>query len=439
MPFASLRLLSAALVLMLGLSGARAAGYSDIIIDVNSGKVLHETNPDAERYPASLTKMMTLYVTFDMIEKKRLALDTILHISEYGASAQPSKLGLRPGDTISVRDSIKALVTASANDVARTIAENLGTDEEKFAKYMTWQAKKLGMKDTVFKNASGLPHPGQHTTARDYATLSLRLWDDFPQHFAFFKTPYFQWGRARYRNHNGLLFNYPGSDGIKTGYIRASGFNLAESVHRGRKHLIGVIFGGRSARERNAKMRALLNAALPKAAVEKTRARSKYLPGVAVAAVSEKPKAKPAKKQVAEVAVETQQPQPETGRSVGAIKGSKALKKLFAEKPAPKAQAEAEAEVAPAAAPAAMNPLPGPYHVQIGAYPTEAEAHEKLSVAMGSASGLLKGHVAGAVAYNGDDRVWYRARFAGFQRAAADKTCSQLKTKHLQCIVMSAN
>ena len=408
--------------LTLGCASVQAAGYSDMVIDVNSGKILHETNADEPRFPASLTKMMTLYVTFDMIEKKRLSLDTSLVISAYGASAQPTKLGLRVGDSITVRDSIKAIVTASANDVARTIAENLGMDEEKFATYMTWQAHKLGMKDTTFKNASGLPDPGQTTTARDYITLSVRLYDDFPQHFAFFKTPYFQWGRARYRNHNGLLFNFAGSDGIKTGYTRASGFNLAESVHRGGKHLIGVIFGGRSVGERNAKMRSLLTAGLAMASTEKTRvpARLQKQMAATVKPAAMRPEvvaatAKPAKAGPAAVA-----------QKVAAI----------AAEPA-KAEPVQVAQATPAAAP--ENPLPGPFHIQLGAYPSEAEARQKLTTAMGLGQTLLSGHAAGALTYAAPDRVWYRARFAGFDRAAADKTCLTLKSKKLDCIVMRAN
>ncbi len=414
----------------------RAAGYSDMVIDVNSGKILHETNADAARFPASLTKMMTLYVTFDMIEKKRLSLDTTLTISAYGASAQPTKLGLRVGDTISVRDSIKALVTASANDVARTIAENLGLDEEKFATYMTWQARKLGMMHTTFKNASGLPDPGQTTTARDYITLSLRLYDDFPQHFGFFKTPYFQYGRARYRNHNGLLFNFPGSDGIKTGYTRASGFNLAESVHRGGKHLIGVIFGGRSVGERNSKMRGLLTAGLGKAATEKTRVPAK--PRTQVASKDKAAKAQQVAAAAKPIKVAAQVDAPAAPTSKADLKkqivhaADQAILASVAAQAVPKTAKTDPAVVA-------MNPLPGPFHVQIGAYSSEDEARQKLGLAMGSATKALAGHAAGAVAYNATDRIWYRARFAGFERPAADQTCLALKAKHLDCIVMRAN
>ena len=403
---------------------AHAAGYSDMIVDANSGAVLHATNIDEPRFPASLAKMMTLYVVFDMIEKHRLSLDTNLIISAYDASAQPTKLGLKEGSSIVLSDAIKALVTASANDVARAIAENLAGDEEKFAKYMTWQAHKLGMKNTTFRNASGLPNSEQTTTARDYITLSLHLYDDFPQHFKFFKTAYFNYGRARYRNHNGLLFNFQGSDGIKTGYTRASGFNLAASVRRSGKHVIGVIFGGRSAGDRNQRMRGLLTAGLAKGSTVHTRIPAKPEPQVAAKAI-----AKP--KTVAAIPVKA------------TAKG--ALAALIV-KTEPKVRAVAVAEPAPeTAAPAELADstpeinAPGPFHVQIGAYPSEDEARQKLGVALGSAKTALTGHTPVAIVYNASSKVWYRARFAGFERPAADQTCAALKTKHFECIVMRAD
>ena len=413
--------LALALCLLFAASPALAADYSDLVIDANTGKILHETNADASRFPASLTKMMTLYVVFDMIERGRLKLSTELTISDYDAAAQPSKLGLESGEKITVENAIKALVTASANDVARAIAENLGGDEERFAKYMTWQAKKLGMRKTTFQNASGLPDPGQSTTARDYVTLSLRLYDDFPQYFKYFKTPVFAYGKARYRNHNGLLFNFQGSDGIKTGYTRASGFNLAASVHRSGKHVIGVIFGGRSAGERNARMRSLLTAALGKSSTERTR-----LPALVemAAKVAKRPKpATPAEPGVDEqVAVVTK-----TGKD--------AIGALIA-RTAPKGNAaSANAPPEPADTPEA----PGPFHIQIGAYQTEAEARARLGTVVGSAGKVLGGHDPLAVLYSGSSQVWYRARFAGFERPQADQACLVLKAKHIDCIVMRAN
>jgi len=415
--------LALALCLVFAAVPARAADYSDLVIDANTGKVLHETSADSSRFPASLTKMMTLYVVFDMIERGRLKLSTELTISDYDAAAQPSKLGLEAGEKITVDNAIKALVTASANDVARAIAENLGGDEERFAKYMTWQAKKLGMKKTTFQNASGLPDPDQSTTARDYVTLSLRLYDDFPQYFKYFKTPVFAYGRARYRNHNGLLFNFQGSDGIKTGYTRASGFNLAASVHRGGKHVIGVIFGGRSAGERNARMRSLLTAALGKSSTEKTRVPARVEMAVARAAKKQKPAAPP--------------PEPGADEQVAVVTktGKDAIGALIS-RTAPKGGA-ADANTPPG--PAEVPEAPGPFHIQIGSYSTEAEARARLGTVVGSAGKVLGGHDPLAVLYSGSRQVWYRARFAGFERPQADQACLALKAKHIDCIVMRAN
>ena len=411
--------LALGLCLALVTQQASAADYSDMVVDVNSGAVLHETNADGRRFPASLTKMMTLYVVFDMIAKHRLELDTKLTISDYSAAAQPSKLGLEPGETISVESAIKALVTASANDVARAIAENLGGDEDRFAKYMTWQAKKLGMKHTTFRNASGLPDPDQMTTARDYVTLALHLYDDFPQNFKVFKTPYFAYGKARYRNHNGLLFTFPGSDGIKTGYTRMSGFNLAASVHRDGKHLIGVIFGGSSAGERNGRMRSLLTAGLAKASVAKSRIPAK----VEIAAKrAQKPK-------IASM-VQTKS----GATSVASAAGKDAIGILIS-RTAPKTLAKTSATPPEPPDSAAA----GPFNVQIGAYPTETEARQKLDTIQTTAGPVLSGHAPIATLYSGSSRVWYRARFAGFERPQADQTCQALKSKHIDCIVMRAD
>jgi len=398
---------------------ARAADYSDMVIDVNSGSVLHATNADAPRFPASLTKMMTLYIVFDMIERGRLSLDTRLTISDFDAAAPPSKLGLATGESITVNDAIKALVTASANDVARAIAENLGGDEERFAAYMTWQAHKLGMARTIFRNASGLPDPEQTSTAHDFVTLSLRLYDDFPQYFKVFKTAYFAWGKARYRNHNGLLFNFQGSDGIKTGYTRVSGFNLAASVHRGSKHVIGVIFGGSSVGERNGRMRSLLTAGLAKAANSRTR-----VPAAMALA------AKTAGKRKLVAAT-----QPAVAKAaISSESGTDALGALIA-RTSPKTAAMAPPPPESVGDPAAA----GPFNIQIGAYATETEAKQRLGTTLGTARDMLSGHQPVAVVYNAANRVWYRARFAGFERPQADQTCSALKNKHIDCIVMRAD
>lgn len=252
-------------------SAVAAEKRASMVIDANTGKTLHASRADELRHPASLTKIMTLYLVFEEIEQGRLSLDSKIRMTKWGAMAPPSKLGLKEGETISVRDAIRALVTKSANDVARAVAEHIGGTEVNFAKMMTEKARLLGMSKTTFRNASGLPDPEQVTTARDMLTLALHLQDHFPQHYHFFSTRVFNFKGRSYRNHNGLLRTYAGTDGIKTGYIRMSGFNVVTSVRRGGRHVVGVVFGGKTAASRNAEMRALLDRALGKASTKKTR------------------------------------------------------------------------------------------------------------------------------------------------------------------------
>ena len=238
---------------------AAAAGYATLVIDAGSGRVLHQENADDRRYPASLTKMMTLYMVFDALERGNWSLNRQLPVSAAAAAQPPSKLGLRRGQTIKAEDAILALVTKSANDVAVVLAEALGGTESNFATLMTAKARQLGMSRTTFRNASGLPDSAQVTTARDMAILAMALLRDFPQHYAYFSTSNFAFGGARHSNHNRLLGTYQGADGIKTGYIRASGYNLVASARRGGRRVIGVLIGGKTAAQRNQKMASLLD------------------------------------------------------------------------------------------------------------------------------------------------------------------------------------
>ncbi len=244
---------------------------ASMVVDANSGAVLHNRAGDEKVYPASLTKMMTIYMAFELIELGRLSYDSKIKMTQEGADAAPSKLDLEPGEELTVLSAIKALVTKSANDVAIALAMHIGGTEANFARLMTAKARELGMTSTTFRNASGLPDPEQTTTARDMITLGLRLQDDFPRHYRLFSTRSFSYGGKNYRNHNSLLTRYSGTDGIKTGYTRASGFNLVTSVRRDGKHLVAAVFGGDTARERNAKMQSLLNAAFAKASTQITR------------------------------------------------------------------------------------------------------------------------------------------------------------------------
>jgi D-alanyl-D-alanine carboxypeptidase len=244
--------------------------FSSIIVDGNSGTVLSANNPDGSRHPASLTKIMTLYLLFERLDSGKMNLDTEMSVSEHASEQAPTKLGLRPGQTIRVEDAIKGLVTRSANDAAVVIAEAIGGDEDDFAKLMTHKAHALGMSRTVYHNASGLPDDDQVTTARDQSTLGRAIQDRFPRYYRYFSTETFNYHGQSIRNHNHLLGSVEGVDGIKTGYTRSSGFNLVTSMRRGNRHLVGVVMGGRSGSSRDAIMRNLLAENLEKAAGKRT-------------------------------------------------------------------------------------------------------------------------------------------------------------------------
>src|SRR3954471_895337 len=244
--------------------------FSSIIVDGNSGGTLSANSPDSLRHPASLTKIMTLYLLFERVEAGKLSLDSEMEVSEHASEQSPTKLGLRPGQTIRVEDAIKGLVTRSANDAAVVIAEAIAGDEDDFARLMTRKARALGMSRTVYRNASGLPNDDQITTARDQATLGRAIQDRFPRYYRYFATSVFNYRGQSIRNHNRLLGNVEGVDGIKTGYTRASGFNLVSSMRRGNRHLVGVVLGGRSGGSRDATMRSLLAENLEKGATKRT-------------------------------------------------------------------------------------------------------------------------------------------------------------------------
>jgi D-alanyl-D-alanine carboxypeptidase len=245
--------------------GGYTPPYASLVVDAKTGRILQSTNEDALRYPASITKVMTLYMVFEQLERGRLSLHTPLRVSGNAASQAPSKIGFDAGDTISVENAIKALVTKSANDVAVTIAENLGGSEEAFADQMTRKARSIGMKRTTFRNASGLPDSEQVTTARDLVTLARALQDNFPQYYHYFGTRSFEFAGSSYRNHNKLLGRVEGVDGIKTGYTRLSGFNLLTSARSEDRHVIGVVLGGKSGRARDQVMASLIESQLPRA------------------------------------------------------------------------------------------------------------------------------------------------------------------------------
>ena len=243
---------------MICVSSAHAK-YASFIINENTKRIYHNANADTRNYPASLTKIMTLYLVFDALKSKKISMNSKFKVSKRATRQPPSKLNLSAGSNITVKNAILALVTKSANDVATVIAENLGKSERNFARLMTRKAKKLGMTRTTFRNASGLPNRGQLSTARDMATLGIAIRKNHPKFFKLFKTKSFIYKGIKYTNHNNLLGSYSGTDGIKTGYTNASGFNLVASVERNGQRIIGVVFGGKKARSRDKHMVALLN------------------------------------------------------------------------------------------------------------------------------------------------------------------------------------
>lgn len=259
--------------------GGAAAGvpssptFSAIVVDANSGRTIYAADPDGLRHPASITKVMTLYLLFEQLESGKMTLQSRIPISEHAAAQEPSKLGLDPGETISVEDAIKAVVTRSANDIAVAIAEAIGGDESSFAAMMTRKAHALGMASTTYRNASGLPNDNQITTAKDLTILARSLEDRFPRYFRYFSTEEFEYDGQTIGNHNHLLGRVDGVDGIKTGYTRASGFNLLTSVHRDGRSLIAVVMGGHSAAGRDRVMESLIDDHLAQCSTVRTATR----------------------------------------------------------------------------------------------------------------------------------------------------------------------
>ncbi len=316
--------------------------FSSIIVDGNTGAVLSSNNPDAIRRPASLTKIMTLYLLFERLDAGKMKLDTEMEVSEHASEQAPTKLGLKPGQTLRVEDAIKGLVTRSANDAAVVIAEAIAGDEDEFAKLMTRKARALGMSKTTYRNASGLPNDEQLTTARDQATLGRAIQDRYPRYYRYFATTVFNFRGQSIRNHNRLLGNVEGVDGIKTGYTRASGYNLVSLMRRGNRHLVGVVLGGRSGSSRDATMRNLLAENLEKGATKRT-----------VAAISERNPADGAV-DVAEAQTASRSTEAEAGlaampttRSIAPAKPS-LMAAAAAALPAPQAKVEPQARPEPA-------------------------------------------------------------------------------------------
>ncbi len=488
-------------------------GYSAIVVDAKTGKVLHETKADAVRHPASLTKIMTLYLLFEQIEAGKLKLDSKLKVSARAAEQAPSKLGLDEDDTIAVENAIKALVTRSANDVAVTVAEAIGGSEENFARLMTKKARALGMQRTTFKNASGLPDAEQVTTAREFAILGRAIQDRFPRQYRYFAIKSFAWQGVGIRNHNKLLGKIDGLDGIKTGYTRASGFNLVSSVRTNQRHVVAVVLGGNTAAARDARMRELIRANLARAstgarttprvveAPEATPTRPLRIASsvpveitstfaTAPSPGSEEPiRPTPVKTYVVGKSGEpaspgtakpgtlgvvpstslmtpasaviqqwTVGPQPAAERQAPFVSAAPAPAPVPAETPAPAAPATStivsspappstpvSASPIPASAPPGAPPAPsiptsapakvrGGWLIQVGAFPDERQARERLDATRGKLAALLAKAAPYTEKTDKGSSTLFRARFAGLDEAGARRACELLRKSAIACM-----
>jgi D-alanyl-D-alanine carboxypeptidase len=398
--------LAATMGVLLNASAAFAAKYAAIVVDARTGEVLHEEDADAITYPASLTKMMTLYMTFEAIDAGRLTLDQALPVSAFAQSMAPTKLGLRVGQTLRVEQAILALVTKSANDAAVVLAEALGGSEPQFAEIMTRKAREIGMRNTVFKNASGLPNMEQVTTARDFAVLSRVMLSEHSKYYQYFSRRSFVYGGRTLSNHNRLMSRYEGMDGIKTGYTNASGFNLAASAVRDGRRLVAVVLGGRSALARDNRMAALLDQAFGKGRDTEAPvvASVKTVPGVQLASIAAPVRSTP------------------PTEKKGAVK--QALK-ARADKPA-------LAKATPVGAAVTKG-----WGVQVGAFGTRASGDKAIAQALKQAPGLLRGAKRNIVEAKTREGRVYRARLMGLDEQAARKACTELTRTGHRCITVA--
>ncbi|GGC57422.1 serine hydrolase [Chelatococcus reniformis] len=461
--------------------------FAAYVIDVKTGKTLYAKSEDEIRYPASITKVMTLYLLFEQLDRGRLSLDSPLRVSANAASQAPSKLGVRPGSTIEVEDAIKAVVTRSANDVAVAIGENLAGSEPAFARMMTAKARALGMASTVYVNASGLPDERQVTTARDLSILARAIQDRFPRYYGYFSTRSFRYGGRVIGNHNRLIGRVEGVDGIKTGYTRMSGFNLMTSAKANGRHVVGIVLGGRSGAIRDRIMASLIEDSMPRAyaGARQTPMVGEGAPvAMAAAARDAEPEVapreatrevpKPARAQLAPRRADIR-PVVASANSLSTttpsafrwvaprqerVAESQALARL-AYAPDTKTRSDVRAlgqlvkatddksgsgqsSVAKTASKAAERAdddkgrrSTGGWVIQLGATEDEAEAEKLLASAKG-ASAALKGASPFTEKVVRGSATLYRARFSGFDPDAAQAACKSLKRSGFACFAIKS-
>lgn len=395
--------------------------YASVVMDMESGEILRSRNADKKLYPASLTKMMTLYLVFEAIEDGRLSLDQNVPISRTAARQPPSKLGLRSGKSIVLRHAITACATKSANDAAVVLAEAVGGSVKNFAAMMNAKARELGMRNTRFKNPHGLTKKGQLSTARDMAVLSRRLFLDHPAHYHFFKRKSFRYGGRKFRATNKLLGKYKGADGIKTGYTRASGFNLAASAEQDGRRILGVVFGGKSSARRNRHMVKLLD--------EGFRKMRKRAPRTVLIA-SPLPRYHPSRGPAPTIAQIPGSKPPEALVALAQGRDTSVVRRGL------KAISEVIVTPAEAAAPIVST---GGWSVQVGAYRKRSAAERRLKATERVLPANLNRAAPIVSVRNAGGRPLYRARYAGLQKKEADRGCKTFSAKGIDCFVVNGN
>ncbi|MFC4624929.1 D-alanyl-D-alanine carboxypeptidase [Daeguia caeni] len=459
---ATLLLTAVAGVTATSIASAVAANdrYAAIVVDANTGKTLFSSKADELRYPASLTKMMTIYMMLDAIKAGRMTMNTQIPVSAYAASRPPTKIGFRPGQTIRAEDAILAMITKSANDVAAAVGEYLGGTEERFAQMMTAKARRLGMRNTTFRNASGLPNKQQRTTARDMAILGMALRQHFPREFAYFSKSSFNYRGKTIRGHNRLLGRVEGVDGIKTGYTNASGYNLVSSVNLDGRRLVAVVMGGNTGAARDAHMAQLIRKYLPAASRGRTSGAlfaSKTIPQqdvpevVAAAPMAAAPVAAPRTVPIPATRVqpvEAPQYASETGEgdreemqvlalaAPASRPAARAAQAALAPRPSEPIPFASETSIDPVTT--ASAPTKGGWAIQIGSLPSQEQANDMLAKASGSMGDLLARVTPSTQTFQKGSTIFYRARFVGFPtKQAAWDACASLKRKNYGCFAVA--
>ena len=447
-------------IVVAGAAPSLAARSAAIVVDAKTGKVLYSSDADGRRYPASLTKMMTLYLTFEALAKGRISKNSPVVFSANASAQAPTKLGVKAGGSVTVETAILSIVTKSANDSASALGELLGGNEANFARMMTAKARQLGMNGTVFRNANGLPNPGQFTTARDMATLGIALREHYPQYYGYFSQRSFLYGRQRINGHNRLLGRIKGVDGIKTGYTRASGFNLVSSVADGDRRIVGVVMGGTSGGSRDNEMAHLITTYLPRASTRgggmlvakgstgdnpiKALA-NVLLPKHDAPTPDDKPIAVASADADAAVADDTTVAQGDDDSEDNAaveetkeVVPAKKVKTVIVSAPkvatAQVVAAYAEPAPAPAVDPVNTASVPSGWAIQVASSPKQSEAQAFLDKTTKQAPSVLANASGFTAAFEKDGTTYYRARFGGFgSKDAAWKACTALKKKKIEC------